>query len=482
MTFPKQTLTVLDPGLGRAQNAGGTPLLSGIAHGGSKAVNTLQSISDPSKVRSEVGYGPLAEDVALALALFGGPVLYVIHNSAQDVNLAAVALTKLVGSGPSVTISGSPNDRYSIRVEIIAGGAVGTSTFRYTLDAWDSDAAPYTYSQTRPTVATFAIPGTALTLAFPVGTYVAGDVYTIETTPQEPGTVDLATVATLLGTLPQLDFKMWSLVGSQPDETTGAAVAAAFQTHLTALTNTYRYARGFCDVGSSDTKANVYAQALLWTGTRVSPGYGFVLRTSLLPFEGFSTRKISMSSGIAVRSFRELPSSDISRPAAGADEGVLKIYFDGFADQTLDDVKISTMRTWPGYPGFYFANAKLHSGFGSDYTDLQYGRVMDIACRVTYIAQVPFQSAEFRTVDDPEGAIDPRDAKQVEGVVQDALDNALMRPLNARGNPGYVSEVVYTVDQTNNLVNTEQLITTVGVRPLGYAKLISTTLSLTLNP
>lgn len=479
MPFPKQTLRIVDPGIGIVAASDDTPIITGIATGGSFAQNTLGSISDPTQVRSVIGYGPLAEDVALALSQRGGPIYFVIHNSADSKALSAVSLDKNGGSGPTVTVSGTPNDIYNLRVEIIAGGAVGTSTFRYSLDAFDKDAVPYTYSQIRPTVASFVIPNTGLTLAFPVGTYVANDAYSLTTVPKIPLTADLATVANLLISTPSFTAPLWLVSGVQATATGGAAFAAALGGHLTTLTQTYRYARAITDVGSDDTMANVKTQAALWTNSRITPGAGYVLRTSLLPFEGFSTRKTSESSGLGVRAMRELPSTDLARVASGPDEGVLKIYFDSLSDNSVDAVGISTMRTWPGRPGFYFTNAPLKSPFGSDFTDLQYGRLMDIACETTYAAQFPYIAASFRT--QANGTIDPKDAKRVEARVSQALTDALLQPNNAEGTPGYVSAVTYAVDLNQNLVTSRQLKTSVAIRPLGYAKEIVTDLFFSLN-
>lgn len=487
MVFPRQDLSIQDPGIGATTPLASSPIISGIAHGGSGAVDTQISVNSLGQVRSLLGYGPLAEDVALALSKAGGPVLAYIHNSAQDVSLSAQALTKLVGTGPTITVSGSPNDRYNLRVEVVVGGARGTATFKYSLDAWDTDIAPFTYSQVRTTAATYLMANSGLTLAFPTGTYVAGDVYTYSCIPQEPGTTDLAAIALLLEEDPALDFNLWLVSGSQPLDDTASALAAAFQGHLVTLTQSFRYARGIIDIGSGDTAANVKAEAANWTGSRIMPCYGYEYRPSLLPFEGYSTRKISCSAGEAARTFSELISSDLSRTAAGADEGVLAIAFDGFYDQTLDAAQLSTMRTWPGVPGFYIAGGKLKCSFGSDYTDMQYGRIMDAACRTTYLAQFPFQSATFRTIGPgdssgrPAGAIYEPDARTLEQTVTNSLNDILMSPDNASGTKGHVSALLYTVDLTNNLATSGQINTKVQLRQLGYAKVISTTLGFTLN-
>lgn len=482
MVFPKQTITVKDPGLGFAPPVAGTPILSGIAKGGSQAVNTIFSIGALDQVRSVVGYGPLAEEIALALSKVGGPVYGIIHNSATSAALSAVVVTPPgSGSPPAITISGTPNDNYSLRVEITLGGAVGTAKFRYSLDAHDDTKVAPTWSQERVITSTYLMVNSGLTLAFAAGTYVLGHLYNkTDIWPQVVGTADLSTVAGVINSDPALDFHLWGVAGAQLTSTLGATIGAAFAGHLTTLTTSFRYARGFIDVGSGDVADDINTDSAGWTGSRVCPAYGFVLRPTVLAFEGFGYRRASCAEGIFVRAMSELISSDLSRVAAGADEGVLKIEFDGFYDQRLDLAGISTMRTWVGLQGYYIANGKLKASFGSDFTDVQYGRIMDVACRTTYLAQLPYVSATFRT--NTAGQIDPFDAADVEASVGAALASVLTEPNNARGQPGHVSEFAYNIDLAYNINLTSQIKTSVGIRPLGYAKLISTDMSFTLTP
>jgi hypothetical protein len=429
MVFPSQTFTIRDPGLNAVNPATRIPVLSGISTGGSQAVNTRGSCASLADVRTKVGYGPLAEDVALALSKRGGPVYFIRHDSADSKLLTAEVLDAPgSGSPPAITVSGTPSDRYMLRVEITKGGAVGTAEFKYSLDAWDEDIAPATQSRVRVTAATVAMTNSGLTLAFPAGTYVLGHVYTLECVPQQPGTVDLADVAEVLEDDSAINFFLWHVAGDQPTAIAGAAFASALSGHLTTLTSSYRYVRAFTDVGSEDTAANVEDEAADWTSSRVCPAYGYQYRTSALPFEGFSTRKTSCVSTLGIRAMEVEISNDLARVADGADDGVLAIEFDGFYDQSLDAVKISTMRTWIGVSGFYIANGKLKSDFGSDFTDVQFGRVMDVACRTTFEAQMPFIADSLRTIGEdletesrPAGAIDERDAKALEQVVNNAF-------------------------------------------------------------
>jgi hypothetical protein len=480
MVFPKQTLTVLDPGIPLAAVGGIPPLMTGCAWGGSTPVNTVSQINDISQVRALIGYGPLAEDIALALQVAGGPINFIIHNVTGSA-LTSQAMTH-VGTGSVVaTLSGTPKDRYGVMVSVIAGGTVGTATFQFSLDNWVADApnVPATQSNTYLTAATFVIPNSGLTINFATGTYVAGDTFYFATTPGEPGTTDLGGVNTAIVADTSLAVDLWQVSGAQATYTGGGAIAAAFEGYLAGLTQGYRYARGLIDVGSGDTEANVHTEASAWTGVRVLPCYGYELATSALPFEGYSTRKTSCVSSIGARAQAEEISSDLSRTAAGACSEALFIYFDGFLNQQLDADQISTMRTWTGKAGFWIAGGKLKCSFGSDFTDLQFGRVMDTACLTTYNGQFPLQSAIFRATST--GTIDPRDASYAERGVQGQLDDALLSPINSAGTSGHVSAVAYSISLSNNIVETMQLVSSVAIVPLGYAKLISTTLAYQLS-
>ncbi len=479
MVFPAQNITVQDPGIPLAPAIPSIPLMTGIAYGGSTLVNTVAQIGSPAQVRALIGYGPLAEDVAEALSVSGGPINFCIHSSSQSVTLTAAAMTHTGTGVVFATLSGQPNDRYAVLVTIVAGGTRGTATFQFSLDAYNAAYAPFTQSNIYPTAATFAIPNSGLTINFPTGTYVAGDTFALATVPQEPGTTDLATVGALLEASPALSFDLWAVSGSQPSNTTGSAFAAALNGYAVALTNTFRFVRALCDVGSDDTAANINTQASAWTAVRVCPSFGYTIRTSALPFEGMTNRKISCSTSMAVRAIASLISTDLSWTGAGPDTSVREIFFDSNYNQQIDADQISTMRTWPGIPGYFICGAKLKCAFGSDFTDLQFGRVMDVACLTTYKAQFPYQSASFRATST--GTIDPRDAASLDQVVQSSLNDNLLAPLNAQGTPGHVSAILYTVSLTQNIVTTGTLVSTVAIAPLGYAKIINTTLSFQLN-
>lgn len=469
MTFPDMQINVLDPGIPSTPNAPENLLISGVCSDG--PVDEIIAISSLGDVRSTLGYGPLAEDVALCLQLVGGPVYAVRH----DVAGTSVNETLSAVGSDDIDITGTAYESFSVIVEILSG-----NRFRYTLCAFPGVAAVFSQPQTIPVSGTFLIPNTGLTITFNTVSpdYNEGAVYSTQIDAPEVGIVDLGNVATAVRES-SLRLTLWLVSGIQSDSTVAAALAAAFHSHLQQLTQSFRFVRGFIDVGSYADVSDVLDAAQDWTGTRVVPGYGLCSRPSTLPFTGFAYRRASVAAGLGVRAIRELISSDLSRTASGPDDAVFGISFDGDADRRLDAEGISTYRTWPGIPGVYFSGAKLKAPAGSDFTDLQFGRVVDTACRGAFVGQFPFVSEGFRTI--AGGAIDPMDAADVVRSVDQVLEDLLVTPLNARGRAGHVSSVEYSIDLQHNLNTTHTIISKIDIRPLGYAKRIETFVSLTLG-
>ncbi len=478
MTLPKQSITVLDPGMGLVTPSPDAPLYVGHGVGGTATANTLYSFSRLNDIRGTLGYGELAEDVSKALQQRGGPVLAMLTAAATAA--ASSSVVQPSGSPPAVGLTGTARGIYTGRIEVIAGGALGTATFKYTLDAHDLTRMSATYSPIRtiPTGGTFALGSSGLTATFASGTYVAGDVYTFTTEPGRANSTNIGDAATALLALTQVQWPLLVLSQTHLVNTDASGIAAAVSGHLTSFATGFRYQRGLVDIGSGDAKADVLSEAANWSSKRVNPWYGYAYSTVALPYEGYSKRKSGCYSSAAARAARELISTDLARYASGNLEDVLAIDFDGFTDETLDAVGIGTLRTWPGVSGFYVAKARLKSPLGSDFTDLHFGRIMDVACRTVYEAQLPFMAEGFRTL--PSGAIDPLEAVDVENAVNSALTDKLLRPKNARGRKGHVSAARYSVDREHNLNTTGQILTTIGIRPLGYANEIVTQIGYSL--
>jgi hypothetical protein len=371
--------------------------------------------------------------------------------------------------------------RTQSRVTVVSGGALGTATFKYSHDYWQPTMVAPTQSQVRtiPSGGTYIFPNIGITMTFPSGTYVAGDTFDFTTEPAHLNASDLAVLFTAIAAIPSIDPRLVGLADSYSTATEGFAMASALGGQLQTMAAGYRYTRGFCDVGSADTSSNVLTAKAAFTDKRIVSAYGYELQDAVMPFEGWSVREVSAASQLFTRAAASLISTDLARYASGALGGSRFIYFDSNQDNTLDSAGIATLRTWPRIPGFYIANGNLSSPIGSDYTRVQYGRVIDEACSTVYAAMLPFLNEGLRTI--ASGAIDPRDAASVNTAGQNALSASLLQPKNARGNPGHVSAAKFSVDLANNLALTGILQTKIAIRPLGYATTISQQLGFTLN-
>jgi hypothetical protein len=145
----------------------GSRFITGVCSSGT--VNAVRSFADPDEVLSPLGLGsgPGARAVHTQLVLGGGIVYF-----ARAAGTAGSVVAD-VGNpvAPVVATTGSPLDAYDIQVKITKAGAVGTSTFKVSLDGGDS------FSLETLTVASYPVPNTDLTLTFAVGAYVLDTVY-----------------------------------------------------------------------------------------------------------------------------------------------------------------------------------------------------------------------------------------------------------------------------------------------------------------
>jgi uncharacterized phage protein gp47/JayE len=107
----------------------------------------------------------------------GQVTAYAGTDTAPISDTATLGTVTQVGSGPAVTLSGTPLESIVGRVEIVAGGVRGVATFRVTTDGGD------TWSDTQTTAATYAIGATGVTLNFAAGTYVINAAYSWTSTP-----------------------------------------------------------------------------------------------------------------------------------------------------------------------------------------------------------------------------------------------------------------------------------------------------------
>ena len=470
MVTPAQTITIRDPGLGLVEPAANAVLLLGVCSASRQ--NEFAAVNSIADLASGWGDGPLVQDGARILSEPGRPQLYVCQVTGGVVGTnSAVTQT---GGGPVVTLTGAPNDTYDGRVEVMAGGALGVGKFRYTLDrqtlTTGPDAPTPTWSPTItiPSGGTYLIPNTGVTLNFASGTYVLATTYDFTCTEPYYNGTNLSDAFTSVFLQKQRRWRLAHLAGNAGTASAAATIASAFGTHMATAQTNFRYVRGFLDTGSKDTTSNLATSFGSFVDPRVGPYYGQIVRSSLKPFVGFSTPRRSGLAELTARAASQMISTNLLRVASGALTGVKYIAQDEYANPVVDDLRITSLRTWPGRPGFYINQARLASQIGSDFAYTHNGFIMDVACATVVNAQQSWAGKSFRLTS--AGTLDPLDAEDLRQDVLKQLRAQLTEPLNAEGKRGHVSAINYRVDLTNNVLVTSQILTEVSMRPLGYAR------------
>jgi hypothetical protein len=412
--------------------------------------NDPRSFSRIIDLVATCGQGPAVEDAAYILANYGGSVRVTKPTCSVAGALSAVVESGV--AGPDVTVTGTPNDFYDVKVEITKAGALGTAEFKYSLDGGQE----YQEGIVTPTGLTYLIPNTGVTLTFTAGTQNVGTIHSFTATPPMYNSTNLGQAFTAIAALPTLQFDFFSLAGRAATASAGATLHGGFQTQLAALASThFRHFRGIMDVGI-DTTSNVLSSYAAVTGVRVCRSYGTFRAPSAKPFPGWAKPHRSLAGAVAYFAARSLISTDLMRVASGPIPGCDAISHNEFTAESLHAAKIATARTYPQYSDFFLTGAPLASAAGSDFSDWHLGRVMDVACNIVYRAQVLFLGRTTRVLG-AGGKIDPKEAAAFEREVQEQLDIALMQPTNAEGTRGHVTSVTYQLDRENNVLQTGYL-------------------------
>lgn len=181
MPLAEVQINIRDPGLGVVPaSAGKTQVKIGVSQAGT--ANAVYAAGSTQAAKKALGSGPLLEAVLQVLSKGGGPVLFVPASISSYGTVAGVGtgsgLFKLEGAGTG-TVTGSRGPENVVRVKVGTGGALGVATFQVAIGAGSAGYGPLVTTGADPY--TYTVPGQAFTkLAFAAGTYVAGDIYTLQ--------------------------------------------------------------------------------------------------------------------------------------------------------------------------------------------------------------------------------------------------------------------------------------------------------------
>lgn len=480
MTLPEETEKLTDGALG----LGGEPIsdlwaVIGYTSGGA-AANVVQGFSDPVDAKATLVDGPGLEDLLLLLKAKKGLILFVKPTTSVAGANSAVVST---GTTPPVwTIAGTPHDSYDFKARMGLGGALATATFFYSLDGGD------TWSGEIATAASFPIPGTGLTITQAAGPYNANNTYAFTTTAPMFSTTDFGTAFDALMLDPR-GFGILQVVGvpggvdNAAKSTAMAGFAASVQTKLDdAFTTKHRFIRAFldgADITDDSAGDTALATALVAVAaSRVAYGGGF--EELISPLTGRSDKRPSMWA-IAAR-VRQIPigtdparviDGDLSSGQVLAGLGVRALYHDENTRNTLDGLRLATLRTWTEGPtGYYVTNCPLLSPVGSDFKYIQHGRLIDEACRIARRVMLRMLSNGLRTYPNPApsgktpGTIFEQDARKMERNLSKALNGALVATNQCQLAEGEINRT----DILTGIGGTGKPRVKVRVRPFFYPK------------
>lgn len=477
MPLPGQQFTVDEFGTGVVSPSTSTPLCMGYSSlGTSGHPNTIATYSRIPDLIAGEGQGPAVEDAAYILGNVGGSVRFMPTQT--SVAGAAGSVTPS-GGGPVVSLAGTPNDDYQGKIRIMAGGALGVGKFAYNLDgASVTDTSRWSEVQTIPSGGTFVIPNTGITVTFAAGTYVLNETYSWTSVAPMWNSTNLGTAFTQIGLLPALEWDFAIGSGMHATAAAGATQFAAMQTQLATLQSTYfRHKGGMVDVGN-DTAANVITSLAAQVGVRVLGAFGGFVAPSAKPFPGWSMPTRRSVGAFGYLGARSLISTDLKRVRSGPIPGCTSVTHDGYLqDAGLNDIKISTLRTYAGLTGFFPTNGWLKSQAGSDFRYWPHRRIMDTACNYVYSKQAQFIGEGLTVLADGTGRIDPGDADGFETEVNEGLRVLLTQPARANGKRGHVVSVTYAIDRTNNVLSTGLIVSQVSVVALAYVDNLQTRFS-----
>ncbi len=475
MPIPGQTLTVQDPGLGLAAELPSAPLFMGTSSAG--VVGTVYSFSRIQDAIDTLGQGPLVEDLAYALAVAGGPILAMRLTGAVAGSNGAVTPTRVSTSTGTVTVAGTPNDSYEVQIRVTKTGTLGAGKFVYSLD----DGRTLSSEITIPSGGTYVLPNTGLTLTFVAGagpiffegtSTTTGDRHDFDT--QEPRVNAAGVTAAFTSLLAGTSTPSFvHLAGTFDTAANAALAAAALNTGTTNCANAFRFVGAIQDSGADNIATTISGFAAV-ANARLMPGYGRIDLVSQKPIVGMGFQRCSVTRVLAARAAAELISTHLGRVASGAIDGVAgpsiefgaPLTHDEFLTEQMDVEGFATLRSWIGRAGYFITRGRIKAPAGSDFQRWEYRRVMDTACTVVQRTLQTFINSSVRTKAD--GTIEETDARRVEAAINAQLSIALLEPLNAEGTKGHVSAASFSVDRTNNILQSNTLQGTVSIRPLAY--------------
>ncbi len=395
--------------------------------------------------------------------------------SSSAVEQVAAPGASLVGAGlVSMDAVNNPQDAYNVVILITQSGLVGAGQYSWSVDGGINFSADTLIPSSNPSV--LGSTGIAIDWANTGGGggtngFIEGETYLFTTLPPQLSSGEIVqTLQAIQGNAVQWD---WCHVAGTP---TTISNAAGLFSALATVANEWWSASRFSWIvmdGPVCTTANNQSSAIVAAFTN--------LESDLMSIGGGDFNCVSALSGSQIERNSSWAASiwgsglsvgtDLAAPSLGSLPFVGALLWNENNTPAFDAAGFTSLRTIPYVAGNYITNARIKCSPTSDIVYWQSRRVLNAAARIAYQVLVQYLSTPI-LVNTSNGHIDPKAATNIQ--------NAIMRAIN-QGLSGQITGSSAIVDQTNDVLSTQQLNLTVGVTPLFYPKFIDCTIGY-VNP
>ena len=484
MSTSSISATITDRGLGLAGGTARPICVVGCSSSGTAATPT--EVVNSQALTDTFGHGPAVEAAAKIMSITGAPLIFC--RTADGTGGSAGSVTR-TGTGAdadawAMTVGGTPNDGYSVKVKVTRYGATLaglTACVRISLDGGTT----YQPEVPVPSNGAITITGTGLTITFDDDTGAdeafVDDVYSFVCTAPVWSTTTLGNALTALEATNAPEHDGVLVVGN----VTGATISTVKTSHdnLIAASRSRWFLCNARDQNSGESVAT-------WVSVLVGASPGFNAHTANLmaisaawcdidsaAIGGVWRRPVSwlLAARFAKTPHAQHPGRVRSGPLAGIRDGGLHHDLASSALQVLDTRRFIGAQTLQGVNG-YVATDRTTAADGSDFTSIMRVRVICYAARVAMLRMVD-EVNEDRLIND-DGTLDAAEADAIDASITSFLVSELA---NAKKNRRYCSDVAISVNRSQNLIDSPTLPFRLRIRPLYYSTTITIDLGYALQ-
>ena len=469
--------------------------LFGICSSGTAA--SPASVGSISALTATYGQGPLVDAAALYLQITGQPVYVCRITQTSNGGMGAVTKTAAgAGTGTVADNSSQPVNKFAVVIVITTSGTVAAGTFKYkySTDGGNNYSAIIAGPTSGGGSANVSLGTTGISLTFadgggPTTGYIAGDIFTFDTTWPLYNTSNLQTAVQALIDSPTIRVRRIHAVGTLGGNFHATLITLAGTT----APNGYKYFRAIeesDDQGGGESVSTWQAGVLSdfsTTSNRTCVIAGFQQTLLQTQQDGINQqRRVPIAWSVGPR----IAAVDISQDPGMAPsiEGPLPdtvvdstypIAQDGRLYTAFENLGISYGQSYVGLQGLYSAGAVTRLANSNDvYYWLKRCQVIDLLCEQLYAGVLAYLNVSLQVNSD--GTIAEQAAQAIESdlnkIVVDSVVNTVPQRISPTAGNAYV-----TVDRTNNLITTQQLRISVEVTPQAMVQTISLSIGYALS-